>query len=70
MVWLPAERILIEADAYTPGAAGAPAPTPPNVNTVNLYDNVVRLGLAPRQILALHGPRIATLADLRAAAGK
>jgi hypothetical protein len=40
------------------------------VNTVNLYDNVVRLRLAPRQILALHGPRIATLADLRAAAGR
>jgi glyoxylase-like metal-dependent hydrolase (beta-lactamase superfamily II) len=70
MVWLPAERILIEADAYTPGAAGAPVATPPAVNTVNLHDNVVRLGLQPRQILALHGPRIATLADLRAAAGR
>jgi glyoxylase-like metal-dependent hydrolase (beta-lactamase superfamily II) len=69
MVWLPAERILIEADAYTPAAAGAPVP-PPNANTVNLFDNVTRLQLQPRQILALHGPRIATLADLRAAAGR
>ena len=69
MVWLPAERILIEADAYTPAAAGAPVP-PPNPNVINLYDNVTRLGLQPRQILALHGPRVATLADLRAAAGR
>ncbi len=69
MVWLPAERILIEADAFTPGPAGAPPPETPNPNTVNLYENVQRLGLNPRRILALHGPRIATLADLRTAAG-
>ena len=29
MVYLPAERILIEADAYTPAAANAPPPAAP-----------------------------------------
>jgi hypothetical protein len=37
---------------------------------VNLYDNVTRLQLQPRQILALHGPRLATLAAQWAAAGR
>jgi glyoxylase-like metal-dependent hydrolase (beta-lactamase superfamily II) len=69
MVYLPQERILIEVDAYAPGPEGAPVP-PPNAAVVNLYDNVVRLGLQPRQIVALHGPRVATLQELRAAAGR
>jgi glyoxylase-like metal-dependent hydrolase (beta-lactamase superfamily II) len=69
MAYLPQERILIEVDAYAPPAEGAPVP-PPNAAVVNLYDNVVRLGLQPRQIVALHGPRIATMQELRAAAGR
>lgn len=69
MAYLPRERLLIEADAYTPGAAGAPETTPPSANTVALYNGVRALGLDVRQILAIHGPRIATMADLRAAAG-
>jgi glyoxylase-like metal-dependent hydrolase (beta-lactamase superfamily II) len=68
MVYLPRERILIEVDAYAPGPEGAPPPEP-NANTVSLYENVLRLGLQPRQILALHGPRVATLDELRVAAG-
>jgi glyoxylase-like metal-dependent hydrolase (beta-lactamase superfamily II) len=70
MVYLPAERILIEADAWTPGAANAPPPATPNPFAVNLYDNVQRLKLDVRGIAALHGPRVATLADLRAAIGQ
>ncbi|MQA28985.1 MAG: MBL fold metallo-hydrolase [Luteitalea sp.] len=69
MVYLPRERILIEVDAYTPPAANAPPPATVNPYTVNLYENIQRLKLDVRQIAALHGPRIATLADLRAAAG-
>jgi hypothetical protein len=37
--------------------------------TVNLYDNIRRLKLDVRQIAALHGPRVATLAELQSAAG-
>jgi hypothetical protein len=48
-------------------AAGAPAV--PNPDTVNLYQNVPRLKLDVAQVAALHGPRAATLAGLRSAAG-
>jgi glyoxylase-like metal-dependent hydrolase (beta-lactamase superfamily II) len=70
LVWLPAEKVLVEADAYTPVAANAPVATPANPYTVNLYQHIQRLGLDVGQIAALHGPRVATLADLRAAVAK
>jgi hypothetical protein len=35
-----------------------------------LYENVQRLKLDVRQIAALHGPRVATMADLRAFIGQ
>lgn len=75
MVYLPAEKILIEVDAYAPPAANAPPPASPNPASpnpfaVNLYENIQRLKLDVRQIAALHGPRVATLADLRAFIGQ
>jgi glyoxylase-like metal-dependent hydrolase (beta-lactamase superfamily II) len=70
MIFLPAEGILIQADAWAPLAANAPPPAVPNPFAVNLFENVERLKLNVRQIAALHGPRIATLADLRVAIGK
>lgn len=69
LVYLPAEKILIEADAYTPAAANAPVPAVPNPYSVNLYENIQKLKLDVDQIVALHGPRVATLADLRNAIG-
>jgi rhodanese-related sulfurtransferase/glyoxylase-like metal-dependent hydrolase (beta-lactamase superfamily II) len=66
LVYLPAEKILVEADAYTPLAASAPAPAAPNPYTVNLNDNIEKLKLDVAQIAPLHG-RLVTLADLRAA---
>ena len=68
-VYLPKEKILVEADAYTPLAANAPAPSSPNPYSVNLYENIQKLKLDVDQIAALHGPRVVTLADLRAAIG-
>ena len=70
LVYLPKEKVLIEADAYTPLAADAPPPKTPNPYSVNLYENIVKLGIEPAQIAALHGPRVATLNDLRAAIGQ
>jgi glyoxylase-like metal-dependent hydrolase (beta-lactamase superfamily II) len=70
MVYLPREKILIEGDAYTPAAADAPPPATPNPFSVNLYENIQRLKLDVRQIAALHGPRLVTLADLRTAIGQ
>ncbi len=69
LIYLPAEKILIEADVYTPGPVGAPAPASPNPYTVNLADNLKRLGLEVAQIAALHGPRVASYEDLRTATG-
>lgn len=69
LVYLPAEKILIEADAYTPAAANVPPPASPNPYSVNLYENIQKLGLDVDKIAALHGPRVVTLADLRAVIG-
>ncbi len=68
MIYLPKEKVLIEGDAWTPAAAGAPAPTTRNPYTANLLQNVERLKLDVKQIAALHGPRLAPFADLKAAA--
>jgi glyoxylase-like metal-dependent hydrolase (beta-lactamase superfamily II) len=70
MVYLPAEKIAIEVDAWAPLAANAPPPPVPNPFSVNLNENIQRLKLDVRQIAALHGPRLATLADLQAATGQ
>jgi len=69
LVYLPEEKVLVEADAFTPTVAGAPLQAPGNPYTSNLYDNLKRLNLDVDQIAALHGPRITKLADLQAALG-
>ena len=70
LVYLPTEKILVEADAYTPAAKDAPPPKTPNPYSVNLYDNIQKLKLDVAQIVGLHGPRVVALADLRAAIGQ
>jgi glyoxylase-like metal-dependent hydrolase (beta-lactamase superfamily II) len=69
VVWLPRERLLIEADAYTPGPPDAPPPAVPNPNHLNLVQNLDRLGLAPLRIVPLHG-RVVPAADLYAQVGR
>lgn len=63
MVWLPQERLLIQADAFTPGPPNAPVPAVPNANQVNLVENVERLGLKVDRILPLHS-RVVPYAEL------
>ena len=70
MVYLPAEKILMEGDAYTPLPADAPPPAAANPFSVNLHDNIQKLKLDVRQIAALHGPRVATMDDLRTFIGQ
>ena len=69
MVYLPKEKLLIQADAFSPVAANAKYPTPPNPFSVALADNIVRLGLNVDQHLPLHG-RVVPMAELGKAIGK
>lgn len=69
MVYLPNEKILIEADAYTPGAPNTPAPAQPNGNHLNLVQNIEQNRLVVERILPLHG-RIVPLSELMTAVGR
>lgn len=65
LVYLPAEKILVEVDAYTPLAPGAKPSAVPNPYAVNLERNIDNLKLDVEQIAALHGPGVVKLGDLR-----
>jgi glyoxylase-like metal-dependent hydrolase (beta-lactamase superfamily II) len=61
LAYLPTERILINADLYTPAAAGQPAPAvTPNMTVLNR--NIQRLKLDVAQHVPIHG-RVGTHAD-------
>ena len=53
--YLPKEKILIEADSYSPQGPGAPAPATPAPNALVLYDNLQRLKLNVDQVVPIHG---------------
>ena len=69
LVYLPKEKLLIEADAYTPPAPNAPYPAQPNPFSVNLHDNIGGLNLEVDRILPLHG-RVVPLTELLKAIGR
>ena len=69
MVYLPKDKLLIQADAYTPGLPNTPPPAVPNANNLNLVDNIERLKLSVERILPLHG-RVVPVAELYTAVGK
>jgi glyoxylase-like metal-dependent hydrolase (beta-lactamase superfamily II) len=69
LVYLPKEKLLIEADAYTPPAPNAPYPAQANPFSVNLHDNIGGLKLEVDRILPLHG-RIVPLTELLKAIGR
>src|SRR5262249_52200141 len=70
MVYLPREKILIEADAYTPLPPNATPPSAATANpySVNLVDNLKKQNLDVEQVLPLHG-RIVPAAELLKAVG-
>jgi glyoxylase-like metal-dependent hydrolase (beta-lactamase superfamily II) len=54
VVYLPAAKILVEADSYSPADPNAkPSPVPPNA--LNLYNNIQRLKLNVATIAPIHG---------------
>ena len=69
MVYLPAEKLVIEADVFTPLAPNAPPPTPVSPFSVNFADNLTQQGLVVDQILPLHG-RVVPLAELYRTIGR
>lgn len=69
MAYLPKEKLLVEADAYTPAPANTPPPAQPNPFSVNLHENIERLKLSVEQILPLHGRQV-PFAELLKAIGK
>lgn len=64
MVHLPKEKILIEADSFSPPAA--PLTSPPNAlpNLVHWYESVQRLKLDVEQLVPIHG-RLTTMDEPR-----
>ena len=74
VAYLPKEKILVEADAFTPPAqADAPPPTPVTPNNSNLVENIDRLKLDVETIVPIHYPpdgRKVTMAELMRAVGK
>lgn len=69
MAYLPKEKFLVEADAYTPAPLNTPPPAQPNPFSVNLNDSIDRLNLEIDLLLPLHGRKVPLL-ELRKAIGK
>jgi len=73
LVYLPKEKVLLEADGYNPQAATATPPTPPSPYTVSLYDNIQRLKLDVQRVVPVHYPadnRVVTMSELAKWAGR
>jgi len=69
MVYIPKEKVLVEADDFTPPAPNGPPPAPRAVNfTKNLNANIERLKLDIVTIAPLHG-FVVPIAELKKLAG-
>lgn len=66
VVYLPAEKLLIEADLYSPQAANVTTP-PVAPFAKDLVANIARLGLSVERIVPIHG-RVVPVSDLSATA--
>ena len=74
MVYLPKEKVLLEADAYNPPPApNAPPPANPSPYNTALVANIERLKLDVNRIIPVHYPadnRVVTRAELMRMVGK
>jgi glyoxylase-like metal-dependent hydrolase (beta-lactamase superfamily II) len=70
LIYLPGAKVLIEADAYSPGPADAPPPATPPANAVRLFDDVQRLKLQVETIAPIHGRGAVSFAEFRKFVGK
>jgi glyoxylase-like metal-dependent hydrolase (beta-lactamase superfamily II) len=70
LVYLPKEKILAEADAYTPPDKSATPVIAPKVPyAAALYDNIRRLKLDVQLIAPFHGARTVDMAEIEKQAG-
>jgi glyoxylase-like metal-dependent hydrolase (beta-lactamase superfamily II) len=69
-IYLPVPKILVEADAFSPGPPDAPPPATPPPNAVTLYDEIQRLKLNVATIAPIHGRGPVPIAELRKFIGK
>ena len=68
--YLPRQKVLIEADLFTPGAPNGPPLPPVALNFANeLYDNIQRLKLDVTTIAPLHG-RVVPYSEMLKTLGK
>lgn len=69
IAYLPKDKLIVEADLFTPPAAGEAPPQPPSPYTLSLVENLDKLKLDYDKILPLHG-HLTNKAELMKAVGK
>jgi glyoxylase-like metal-dependent hydrolase (beta-lactamase superfamily II) len=69
-IYLPGPKMLVEADAFSPGPPDAAPPATPPPNAVALYDEIQRLKLNVATIVPIHGRGAVPIAELRKFIGK
>ncbi len=70
LVYLPGPKILVEADAWSPGPAGAPPPATPPPAAVMLYEDLKRLNLDVATIAPIHGRGAVPMEEMTKVLGK
>lgn len=70
VAYLPASKILVEADSYSPGPPNTPPPSPVPPNATNLYNNIQRLKLNVVTIAPIHGRGAVPMSEFRKFIGK
>lgn len=70
VIYIPAAKILVEADSYGPGPVGTPPPSTPPADAVVLYDNIQRLKLDVGTVVGIHGRGAVPMAEFAAFVGK
>jgi glyoxylase-like metal-dependent hydrolase (beta-lactamase superfamily II) len=70
LIYLPKPKILVEADAFSPGPPDAPVPATPPPNAVTLYDAIQNLKLNVATIAPIHGRGPVPVAELKKFIGK
>jgi glyoxylase-like metal-dependent hydrolase (beta-lactamase superfamily II) len=69
MVYLPKEKILVNADLYSPPAAGQAPPSAPSPGMLTLYENIRQLKLDVARHVPIHG-RVGTEEEFLKMVGK